>query len=149
MKKIYASMLAFGVVFGASAQVALQQAQQVKMQANHNTVALGQPIATPSVAATGDTINGLYYDFSDASDWTFGNVGTATGSWVVGTTVPAGDFPIAGILSTTAANGFALYDSDLICGSADNAFVRLANPVNLTGEVSVAVRFQQHYRKFQ
>lgn len=141
-------MLAFGVVFGASAQVALQQVQQIKMQANQNTVAFEQPVSNPSVAATGDTINGLYYDFSDASDWTFGNVGTATGSWVVGTTVPSGDFPIAGILSTTAANGFALYDSDLICGSADNAFIQLANPVNLTGQGSVALKFQQFYRKF-
>ncbi|MBP9151298.1 MAG: T9SS type A sorting domain-containing protein [Flavobacteriales bacterium] len=148
MKKIYASMLAFGVVFGASAQVALQQVQQIKMQANHNTVALGQPTATPSVAATGDTINGLYYDFSDASEWTFGNVGTATGSWVIGTTVPAGDFPLDGILSTTASNGFALYDSDLFCSASDNAFVQLANPVDLSGQGSVAIQFQQFYRTF-
>jgi len=148
MKKIYASMLAFGVVFGAGAQVAQQQVQQIKVQANDNTVALEQPIVTHSVAATGDTINGLYYDFSSASNWVFGNVGSATGSWVIGTTVPAGDFPIDGILSTTAANGFALYDSDLICGSADNAFVQLANSVSLVGQSSVAVRFQEFYRKF-
>jgi len=48
MKKIYASMLAFGVVFGASAQVAMQSAQQVKTKANVNTIALEQPVSAPS-----------------------------------------------------------------------------------------------------
>ena len=150
MKKIYASMLAFGVAFGATAQMAQHSVQQIKKIANHsNTVGLQQPVSTPSVFAAGDTIGGLYYDFSVSANWTFGNEGGTTGSWVVGTDVPSGDFPTDGILSTTAANGFALYDSDLICGSSDNAFLQLANPVDLSGEASVAVRFQQHYRKYQ
>ena len=142
-------MLAFGVVFGANAQVALQHAQPYKTKANDNTVALEQPVVTPSVAATGDTINNLYFDFSDPTNWTLGNVGGTSGSWVIGTDIPSGDFPIDGILSTTASNGFALYDSDLICGSSDNAYVQLANPVDLTGFGSVAVQFQQFYRNFQ
>lgn len=141
-------MLAFGVVFGASAQVAMQSAQQVKTKANVNTIALEQPVSAPSVAATGDTISGLYYDFSNSSDWTFGNLSGTTDSWVIGTAVPAGDFPIDGIESTTASNGFALYDSDLYCGS-DDAYVQLANPVDLSGQGSVVVQFQQYYRNFQ
>jgi hypothetical protein len=148
MKKIYASMLAFGAVFGASAQVAQQSVQLIKTKANNHTIALEQPVSTLSVAATGDTINGLYYDFSTPANWTFGNVGGTSGSWVIGTAVPSGDFPISGIASTTAANGFALYDSDLICGSADDAFVQLANPVDMTGQGSVVVTFQEYYRKF-
>ncbi|MFT6027365.1 MAG: hypothetical protein ACI8P5_001627 [Bacteroidia bacterium] len=149
MKKIYVSMLAFGVAFGATAQVAQQSVQQFKRIANSGTVALEQPVSTPSVAATGDTISGYYYDFSVPANWIFGNEGGATDSWVIGTTVPAGDFPIDGIESTTAANGFALYDSDLICGVNDNAYVQLANSVDLTGFASVNVVFQQHYRKYQ
>jgi hypothetical protein len=148
MKKIYALILAFSVTLGATAQVAQQSVQLVKGITNSSTVALEQPVFTPSVFAAGDTISGLYYDFSVSANWTFGNEAGTTSSWIIGTDVPSGDFPIDGILSTTAANGFALYDSDLICGT-DNAFVQMANPVDLSGEASVAIRFQQNYLKFQ
>jgi hypothetical protein len=148
MKKIYASILAFGVAFGATAQMAQQSAQLVKGITNSSTIALEQTVSTPSVFATGDTIGGLYYDFSVSANWTFGNEAGTTGSWVIGTDAPSGDFPIDVILSATAANGFALYDSDLLCGT-DNAFVQMANPVDLSGEASVAIRFQQYYSKFQ
>ena len=146
MKKIYASVLALGVVFSANAQVAQQKAQHIKT--NDYTAAFEQPVTAPSVAATGDTINSLYFDFSTTANWTLGNLDGATGSWVVGTAVPSGDFPIDPILSSTAANGYALYDSDLLCGT-DNAYIQLANPVDLTGQGSVAVQFQQFYRNFQ
>ena len=139
-------MLALMTGFGATAQ-----SVYVPMQLSKTTspeVSLEQPIVPPSVVATGDTINQLYYDFSTPANWTFGNVGTATGSWVIGTAGPAGDFPIDPIESTTASNGFALYDSDLYCG-IDDAYVQLANPVDLSGQSSVAVQFQQFYRNFQ
>lgn len=140
-------MLALMTGFGANAQFAPAQIQKVRLQENNIAALEQQPVSAPSVAATGDTITGLYYDFSTPANWTFGNENGTTGSWVVGTAVPAGPFPIDGILSTTAANGFALYDSDLICPTSDNAFIQLANPVDLTSQSSVAVRFQENYRK--
>lgn len=148
MKKVYASVVALGVAFSSFAQVTPATLQKTRTVENH-TVALEQPTVVHSAAATGDTINGLYYDFSTAANWSFGNEGGATDSWVIGTTVPAGDFPIAGIESTTAANGFALYDSDLYCSTGDNAYVQLVNSVDLTGFASVDLKFQQQYRKFQ
>jgi len=86
-------------------------------------------------------------DFSDASTWTMGNLNSTTGSWVIGTTAPSGDFPIAAIASTTAANGFALYDSDLLCGS-DNAYIQNTTPIDLTGHPYVLLQFQEYYRNY-
>lgn len=148
MKKIYASMLAFGVAFGANAQVAQHTAYSKTKTIDNQPAAYEQQTPAPSVAAAGDTISGLYFDFSVASNWTVGNLDGATGSWVIGNDVPSGSFPIDPIASTTAANGYALYDSDLLCGT-DNAYIQLANPVDLSGQASVAVQFQEYYRKFQ
>lgn len=146
-------MLAFGVVFGASAQVAQQHAQLAKMKRNVTPVVLEQPVATPSAAAAGDTISGLYYDFSTPANWVFGNSSTPTADWVISTTVATGSFSSSyGIVeSETAANGFAMFDSDGLGSgsSAHNSWIQLANSVDLTGFSSVAVAFQQYNVRYQ
>jgi hypothetical protein len=147
MKKVYASVVAIVVAFSSFAQVTPTTLQKTRIVENH-TIALEEQPVVHSAAATGDTINGLYYDFSNAANWVVGNEISATYDWAIGTGVPSGDFPIEGIESTTAANGYALYDSDLFCASDDH-YVQLANPVDLTGYGSVDVKFQQHYRQYQ
>jgi hypothetical protein len=87
-------------------------------------------------------------DFSDPSTWTMGNLDGTTGSWVIGSTAPSGDFPIDPIASTTASNGFALYDSDLLCDE-DNAYIQNATPIDLSGHPYVMLQFQEYYRNFQ
>ena len=147
MKKIYVSMIALVTSMGAVAQ-SLPTHQSYLSKTNNPVVASEQSTPSYSVAASGDTINGLYYDFSTPSNWVIGNEIGATYDWVIGTGVPSGDFPIDGIESTTAANGFALYDSDLFCAT-DNHYIQLADPVDLTGFGSVELKFQQYYRQFQ
>ncbi|MCF8276366.1 MAG: T9SS type A sorting domain-containing protein [Flavobacteriales bacterium] len=150
MKKIYTTLLAFSIAVGASAQFTSAPAQKSRLV--DNTVALGLPTETPSVAATGDTINGLYWDFSDQNAWTFGNAGTPSANWEFTTTGPYGDFSesYGALESTTAANGWAMFDSDALGtgSSVQDAWVQLANSVDLTGYSSVAVSFQQYYGKF-
>ncbi len=87
-------------------------------------------------------------DFSDPSHWTFGTLNSTSNNWVIGTTPPSGDYAIDTIMSTTAANGFALFDSDLMCGQ-DNGWVAVANPVDLTAVSHVQLQFEQFYRRFQ
>ena len=100
-------------------------------------------------------LDSLYWsdDFSNAANWVIGNEPGTTGDWVIGTGVPSGDFPIDGIESTTAANGFALFDSDLFCSSfpiQGDAHVQLANSVDLTGlGTGFILQFEQHYRQYQ
>lgn len=88
-------------------------------------------------------------DFSNAADWTMGNNSGNSDNWVVGTTVPSGTFPMAGISSTTAANGFGLYDSDLMCSGDQSGWLQLAAPINCTGHTSVAIDFEQSFRMWQ
>ena len=89
-------------------------------------------------------------DFGTPADWSFAVNGTANHNWVIGTGAPAGSFPIGAIMSTTAANGFAKFDSDLLCGAdgSQNSDVRLVTPVNLTANAAVQVTAQSFYRKF-
>ncbi len=89
-------------------------------------------------------------DFSNANNWVLGTVaGASTDSWVIGTTEPSGSFAIDPIASTTAANGFALFDSDLLCSGNQEAFVQMANPVDLSGYPGVVLEFEQFFRRFR
>lgn len=144
MKKLYFSMAAMGIALGASGQGAAMLT--AKEQLPTRISALEQPIVTPS--NLGGTPVIWSDDFSIPANWVVSNATGNNNNWVIGTAVPAGDFPIPAILSTTAANGYALYDSDLYCGT-DDASVRTANPIDLSGYNSVVVTFQQYYRNFQ
>jgi len=91
-------------------------------------------------------------DFGTPSEWNFQVNGTATSNWVIGTGVPSGPFAIAGIASTTAANGFAMFDSDSYCDpdGTQNADVFLVNSAaDLSSEPAVQVTFESYYRMFQ
>jgi len=153
MKKVYASVVALGVAFSSFAQVAPATLQKMKSVDNH-TVALEQPTVVHSAAATGDTINNLYYDFSDgASNWTFGNNSSPAADWEFTTTGPYGSFSESyGTLeSSTAANGWAMFDSDGVgsASSTHDSWMQLTNSVDLTGFASVAVVFQHYNVRFQ
>ena len=88
-------------------------------------------------------------DFSNAGDWTIGTNDATTDNWVIGTGVPSGSFAIDGIASTSAANGFALFDSDLLCSGNQRAWVALNAGVDCSAHSTGAVDFEQHFRSFQ
>lgn len=93
-------------------------------------------------------------DFSNPSEWTMewmqGNPND--GPWVIGTTGPSGYYSagMGPINSTTAANGFAMYDSDGIGvepGEQDSKII-YNGTINCSGHPKVAVMFESYYRKF-
>lgn len=86
-------------------------------------------------------------DFSDPGHWTFGTLNGTTSNWVIGTTAPSGDYAIPAINSTSAANGFALFDSDLNC-TADDGYLVIADPIDLGAVSHVMLQFEQFYRRF-
>ena len=81
-------------------------------------------------------------DFSDQSDW------TASGGWVIGTDVPAGSYSdgMGAIASTTADNGFAMYDSDDINGTAGS--LTMTNPIDLSDATNTGLILEFYGRNF-
>ena len=89
-------------------------------------------------------------DFSNAATWVTGLVGDVDPEeWVIGTEVPDGAFAIDPIESTTADNGYALYDSDLYCGGNQHVYVQMAAPVDLSAYTGVVLQFEQFFRRFR
>lgn len=88
-------------------------------------------------------------DFSTAANWTAATApGTDPDNWVLGTNGPAGPFAIPDISSTSAGNGFALYDSDLHCGGNQNAYLVNATPIDLSGYPGAVLEFEQFFRAY-
>jgi hypothetical protein len=92
-------------------------------------------------------------DFSVPADWTITNeISSGAGAddnWVIGTNGPAGSFAIADIQSTSAANGFALFDSDLLCSTNGQiANLTTTNMIDCSAYSELVVEFEQQYRRF-
>lgn len=87
-------------------------------------------------------------DFSNPADWIISNSAGNTSNWVIGSSIPSGAFPIEPILSTTEANGFALFDSDLDCSGNQIANLTKATSVNCAAYPTVFLEFEQQYRRF-
>lgn len=151
MKKVYTSIVALAIAVAGTAQNAPVAVQ--KQRANDNVVALEAPEVEHSVAATGDTINNLYYTFGTPANWIIDNASSNDAEWEFTTTGPYGSFSESyGVLaSTSAADGWAMFDSDALGDNTTthDTWIQMANPVDLTGFPSVAVTFQQLYAKFQ
>ena len=86
-------------------------------------------------------------DFSNPSSWTISSQ-AGTGAWVIGTAIPSGSYLIDPIASTTAANGYALFDSDVDCSGNQITSLTLTGSVNCSIYPSVVLEFQQQYRRF-
>lgn len=90
------------------------------------------------------------FDSQLPSDWTAAMVagnGTPSSNWIWTNTGPAGGFSIGALASTSAANGWMIFDSDLNCSG--NQDVRLITPkLNTTGKNTVTLQFETHYRRF-
>lgn len=90
-------------------------------------------------------------DFSVPANWIINSpLGNSTidAVWQIGTTGPVGAYKIPNINSTTAANGFALFDSDQNCSFNQIADITTASPINLSASPFVNLNFQQQYRRY-
>ncbi|MEA3448006.1 MAG: hypothetical protein U9Q98_06095, partial [Bacteroidota bacterium] len=88
-------------------------------------------------------------DFSVPANWTIDNDAGNSDDWVIGTTGPSGSYAIPPIESTTAANGFALFDSDLMCSENQIGNLTTASSMDCSAYADVHIEFETFYRKFQ
>jgi len=86
-------------------------------------------------------------DFSVPADWTISNAAPPD-NWVIGTTGPSGTYAIASITSTTAANGFALFDSDLMCSGNQDGYLTTTNSIDCSTQATVILQFESFYGKY-
>ncbi|MBK9759608.1 MAG: T9SS type A sorting domain-containing protein [Flavobacteriales bacterium] len=149
MNKIYTSALA-GVLIAGSAMAqskavnpsSIPVAQRVAPRIDH-------PNYQPLVGARGAEI--WSSDFSNATDWTIAHNGVFAGDWQIGQNLSSqGDFPTPAIESTTAGNGYAMYDSDGLGNTgSDYEQPHMTSPViNLSTYTNVIVQFENQYRKY-
>lgn len=137
-------MLTFGLVSFAMGQ----NAQSLKEKAVGKTVASNAVVAPTSQNQPEGTSSIWSSDFSVPSQWTISNASSNNDNWVIRTTGPGGSFAIPTIASPTAANGFALFDSDSLCSGNQNASITTASPVNLSAHSNVVLKFHQQYRRY-
>ncbi len=144
MKKFYATILSLAVIGSASAQITAPLTPGKTLQNPvHKSKATNEGTATAKATLWGPNT------MDDASEWSFIDNSSSGDNWVIGTGVPSGSFAIPGIASTTAGDGFALFDSDLLCSGNQNADVIFDTAINLTGNNSVALQFESYYRAYQ
>jgi hypothetical protein len=90
-------------------------------------------------------------DFSVSADWVMTNTSSPALDWSITTDLNA--IPVAALTPagfTSAANGYALIDSDAAGNSAtQNADMTFAGTIDLTGYQYVSLVFQHSYRTFQ
>ena len=94
-------------------------------------------------------------DLSDASLWTMvDHANGGTQNWVIGTAAPSGSYsaPMGAIASTTASNGFAMYDSDALGTTAANvqdATLTFNNSIDCSVYQFINLNVESYHRKFQ
>ncbi|MAW21196.1 MAG: hypothetical protein CMD16_02225 [Flavobacteriales bacterium] len=117
-----------------------------------NTSTLVNPVVTPSNSASPTNI--YSDDFSNPANWIIEHDLTSCDlDWQIGTYSCQGSYPINDIVSTTAANGYALIDSDFYGGATggteiEDCWLTMANPVDLNGYPYVVVEFESQYRSY-
>lgn len=142
MKKIYLSILSLTLVSVGNAQTVPAEAVG-KIQS---------PVIKSSVKPTQVTSDKAVLwgpnTFATPGEWSFNDNAASGDDWVIGTGAPSGSFAIAPIASNSAADGFALFDSDLLCSGNQNADVYFTTPIDLTGQNAVAIEFESFYRAY-
>ena len=92
-------------------------------------------------------------DFSDASTWTLGHASSCDLDWQIGLNLSnSGAYPTDPVLSTSAANGYAMLDSDAYgadgSGDLESSWMTTASPINLSGTTNIILNFETNYRQF-
>lgn len=147
MKSIYLSILSLSLVSVATAQTSNEtqvgkiQSPVIKSSVKPTT------IASEKAVLWGPNSMGV------PAEWSFTDNTSSGDNWVIGSAAPTGGLSAAmgAITSTTANDGFALFDSDALgdTSSVQNSDVYFTTPIDLTGQMAVAVEFESYYRAYQ
>lgn len=127
-----------------------------KADKRDNVVLNIKPSASAMNKAVGDII--WQDDFSTPSNWSFTNETGDCQNWGIFTSATqTALYGISAINSTTAANGYACFNSDYVgtqCGNDDAAPAQLAHmttatSIDLSAYTNVAIVFEENYRRWQ
>ena len=135
-------------VFGQMANVPIERA--VKQAVNTSATV---PVVAPSSSVVAPVP--IYsFDFSNAGNWVTDHDPLACSlDWQIGVNSCQGSYQISDIVSTTAANGWAMIDSDFYGGATggtemEDSWLTMANPIDLNGYPYVVVEFETQYRSY-
>lgn len=141
MKKVYLGLLASLFVVPAMAQI---QGDKSKMSSFSYEKAPKNVIFNEKAALWED-------DFSDAANWELSNTSSPALNWSFSTNVNGS--PVAALNPigfSTVSNGYVMINSDAAGDNAtQNARIETANPIDLTGNPYVTLKFQHIYRTFE
>ena len=149
MKKIYLSILSILFVSIAFSQVLHVKNNDFNHKIKKEIIYTGSDYIVQSKATPFWTD-----DLSDPSMWTMTDYAhSGTQNWVITTSGPTGSFSSSmnAIASTTASNGFGLYDSDALSVSYTNvqdATLAYNNSIDCSMYQNVNIQFESNYRKF-
>jgi len=152
MKKIYFLLAAAFIGADAVAQNVVQsEVVTLTKSINPSATALDVPTVENGVAAVGDTINNLYFDFTNLTSGIVYNNSSPSYDWEIVNAMPTNlvDLGYDATFNSTSGGNFAIVNSDAQGnGTTQECMLQLANPVNLSGYSSVALVWQQYYRVF-
>ncbi len=149
MKKVYLSFMCLATISVATAQSSMsvlpKSVKKDKLVESTSTTKKTQSVekSTPFWTNT----------FGTPSDWAMANneangSAGASNNWTIGTSGGAGTYALAALTSTTASDGFALFDSDNYCSGSQSGYIKTVAPIDCSTHPSVVVTFEQYFRKF-
>ncbi len=148
MKKLLLLLTMGSIGLAASAQH-LRQSSTAKVNPHkmvQQNEAAAQTFATSAVGHKG-TLPAFYtQDFNGGIPMGW----TSTGGWHHTTVASTSAYHLAALASTTASNGWMIFDSDSLgtaCSCAPTGYLQSA-PISCTGHTSVRLNFQELYRSF-
>ncbi|MCF8257389.1 MAG: T9SS type A sorting domain-containing protein [Flavobacteriales bacterium] len=147
MNKFYLTALTVTIVAGgAMAQTKSQMPLSQRVKATIDQTPHNFQSARGGVSAIWSD------DFSDANNWVLSyEVGAPALNWQIGIGLEnTGTYPTAPIQSTTAANGYAMLDSDGFANQSlvEKSYMTTANPIDLSAVDRVVLQFESFYRKW-
>ena len=147
MKKVYLSLMCLATISVATAQSNLTSVPQTIKKDKLSTTST-KPAHVNSIPKTAFWSS----TFGTPSDWVMANNETAGAgtddNWTIGTAGGAGSYALPALVSTTASDGFALFDSDNFCSGSQSGYIKNATAINCSAQTSVVLTFQQYFRKF-
>lgn len=143
MKKIYFSLFALSMVGSTFAQSGISQ-HITRKDASFDSKVKESNHAAPKGATLWSD------DFSTPSNWSMDNTSVPFADWFITTDVNA--IPVTALNPaghTTAANGYALIDSDALGETANqNCNITTATPIDMTGTTNISLVFEHSYRTY-
>ncbi len=113
-----------------------------------------QPTSTNSASSAAPAPPFWANTFSNPSEWTMVDlIYGGLQNWVISTTGPVGSFSAAlgSISSTSASDGFAMFDSDALNSSysPQEAYIQYNGTVDCSSYPFVNIEFESYHRKFR